>query len=58
MSIVYIGLGSNIGNREENCRQAIRFLEENGISVKKQSKMYETEPWGSKRPAKVYQHGN
>ena len=48
MATIYIGIGSNIGNREENCRQAIRFLEENGISVKKQSEMYETEPWGVK----------
>ena len=48
MSIAYIGLGSNIGNREENCKEAIRLLEENGISVKKQSSMYETEPWGVK----------
>lgn len=48
MSIVYIGLGSNIGNREENCKLAIRLLKENGIRVKKQSGMFETEPWGVK----------
>lgn len=48
MHIVYIGLGSNIGNREGNCRKAIRLLEENGLKVKKQSSMHETEPWGVK----------
>ena len=48
MSIVYIGLGSNIGNREENCRKAIKLLKENGIAVKKESSMHETEPWGVK----------
>ena len=48
MSIAYIGIGSNIGNREENCKLAIRLLKENGIRVKKQSGMFETEPWGVK----------
>ena len=48
MSIVYISIGSNLGDREENCRKAIKLLKENGIAVKKQSRMYETEPWGVK----------
>lgn len=48
MSTAYISLGSNLGKREENCNQAIKLLKENGIAVKKQSKMYETEPWGVK----------
>lgn len=48
MSIAYIGIGSNLGDREENCRKAISLMSENGIAVKKQSSMYETEPWGVK----------
>jgi 2-amino-4-hydroxy-6-hydroxymethyldihydropteridine diphosphokinase len=48
MSTVYIGIGSNIGNREDNCIHAIRLIEDNGIAVIKQSSMYETEPWGIK----------
>lgn len=48
MSIVSIGIGSNLGDRKENCRQAIKLIEKNGIVVKKQSRMYETEPWGVK----------
>ena len=48
MSIAYISIGSNLGDREENCRQAINLIEKNGIVVKKQSRMYETEPWGIK----------
>jgi 2-amino-4-hydroxy-6-hydroxymethyldihydropteridine diphosphokinase len=48
MSIAYIGIGSNIGNRGNNCRQAIKLIEKNGILIKKQSRMHETEPWGIK----------
>ena len=48
MAIAYISIGSNLGDREENCRQAIKLIEKNGIAVRKQSRMYETEPWGIK----------
>jgi len=48
MAIAYISIGSNLGNREENCRKAIKLIEKNGIAVEKQSRMYETEPWGVK----------
>src|SRR4030066_2062071 len=46
MAIVYIGIGSNLGNRQKNCSRAIELLEKRGIVVKKMSSMYETEPWG------------
>ncbi len=46
MSVVYIGIGSNIGAREDNCLRAIGLLEENGLSITKRSSLYETEPWG------------
>jgi dihydroneopterin aldolase/2-amino-4-hydroxy-6-hydroxymethyldihydropteridine diphosphokinase len=45
-SIVYIGIGSNLGNREKNCFRAIELLEKKGITVKKRSSLYETKPWG------------
>lgn len=48
MAIAYIGIGSNLGNRQENCLHAIELLEEKGIIVKKRSFMHETEPWGVK----------
>ena len=48
MSIVYIGIGSNLGKRRENCLLAIELIERKGISVKKRSSLYETEPWGVK----------
>ena len=46
MAKVYIGIGSNLGNREENCEKAIGLLLENGITVTRMSSMVETEPWG------------
>jgi 2-amino-4-hydroxy-6-hydroxymethyldihydropteridine diphosphokinase len=45
-STAYIGIGSNLGNREENCYRAIELLEKKGIKIKKKSSLYETEPWG------------
>jgi 2-amino-4-hydroxy-6-hydroxymethyldihydropteridine diphosphokinase len=46
-SLVYLGIGSNLGSRRENCLEAIRLLEESPfISVIKGSSFYETEPLG------------
>ncbi len=46
MAIVYIGLGSNLGDRHNNCLGAIELLKQNGLLVTRQSSMYETKPWG------------
>jgi 2-amino-4-hydroxy-6-hydroxymethyldihydropteridine diphosphokinase len=46
MSIVYIGIGSNLGDRYNNCLRAIELLRQNGLFVTKQSSMRETKPWG------------
>lgn len=48
MAIAYIGIGSNLGNRQENCLHAIELLQKKGIIVTKRSSLYETEPWGVK----------
>jgi len=48
MSNVYIGIGSNLGDRQGNCRNAIALFAENRINVTKVSSMIETEPWGVK----------
>ncbi len=48
MATVYIGIGSNLGNRQENCLRAIELLQKKGIIVTKCSSLYETEPWGVK----------
>jgi 2-amino-4-hydroxy-6-hydroxymethyldihydropteridine diphosphokinase len=42
----YLGLGSNVGEREENLRAAIRMLGERGVEVEAVSSAYETEPVG------------
>lgn len=52
MPTAYIGIGSNLGNREENCERAIRLLIEHGITVTKRSSMIETEPWGVREQPK------
>ncbi len=41
--IAYLSLGSNVGNRAENLREAVRRLTELGI-VEAESSLYETEP--------------
>ena len=43
---VYLSLGSNLGQREENLRKAIRLIHERVGEVVRQSSFIETEPWG------------
>lgn len=44
MARVYLGLGSNLGGRQANLRQALRLLEARGIRVVRASSLYETAP--------------
>ncbi|MFN3479713.1 MAG: 2-amino-4-hydroxy-6-hydroxymethyldihydropteridine diphosphokinase [Thermodesulfovibrionales bacterium] len=46
MAIVYLSIGSNLGRREDNCLKALKAIEEKGMTIKKRSLLYETEPWG------------
>ena len=46
MSRAYVALGSNLGDREENLRTALKHLQENGVDVIKTSTFIETEPYG------------
>ena len=43
---VYLGLGSNLGDREANIRKAIALIGERVGLVTRQSSLIETEPWG------------
>jgi len=42
----YLGLGSNLGDREANIRRALELLPLRGARVLVASPLYETEPWG------------
>ncbi|MEA2473157.1 MAG: 2-amino-4-hydroxy-6-hydroxymethyldihydropteridine diphosphokinase [Thermoleophilaceae bacterium] len=42
----YLGLGSNVGDREHNLRRACELLDEHGARVLRRSSLYETEPQG------------
>ena len=43
---VYLGLGSNLGDREANIQKAIKLIDERIGRVIRQSSLIETEPWG------------
>ena len=43
--VAYLGLGSNLGDREANIRGALMRLAQRA-SVERVSSLYETEPWG------------
>jgi 2-amino-4-hydroxy-6-hydroxymethyldihydropteridine diphosphokinase len=45
-SSVYLGLGSNVGDREANLREAIERIKRLGLEVVCASSIYETEPVG------------
>ena len=46
---VLIGIGSNLGSPQENCKKAISLLDElESISILKQSSFYQSEPIGKK----------
>lgn len=48
MTRAYLGLGSNLGNREDTLRQALQQLSNHpGIQSCKTASLYETAPWGN-----------
>lgn len=44
MVTTYIALGTNIGEREDNLRAALRHLPDVGVHIQRVSSVYETEP--------------
>ena len=46
MNNVFLGIGTNLGNRKVNLRKAIEMIGENIGKVIKSSFVYETAPWG------------
>lgn len=54
MSEVYLGIGTNLGDRLNNLLDAIRALNKVGVEVKEYSSVYETPPWGFESPEPFY----
>jgi 2-amino-4-hydroxy-6-hydroxymethyldihydropteridine diphosphokinase len=50
MALVYLSLGSNIGNRKSYICQAESLIIKNIGDIINASQLYETEPWGTKHP--------
>lgn len=48
MSSTFLLLGTNLGNRFENLRQALKLITTNVGEIISSSSVYETEPWGKK----------
>lgn len=48
MKTVFLGIGTNLGEREENLRKAITLIGEHIGIIIRISSVYETEPWGFK----------
>lgn len=46
MALAYLGIGTNVGHREQNIENCILLIKERIGNVKSVSSIYETEPWG------------
>ena len=46
MNVVFLGLGTNLGNRERNLKEAVNRIEESIGKVLDFSSVFETESWG------------
>lgn len=46
MAKVYLGLGTNLGDKENNLRTAVKYIEERIGKVVSLSAFYKTAPWG------------
>ena len=46
MATVYLGLGSNLGDRQKNIREAVSSLQKNAVAIEKISTIIETKPVG------------
>jgi 2-amino-4-hydroxy-6-hydroxymethyldihydropteridine diphosphokinase len=50
MTMIYLGLGSNLGNKEESLTQAIAEIEKQIGPIVARSAFFVTEPWGFESP--------
>jgi 2-amino-4-hydroxy-6-hydroxymethyldihydropteridine diphosphokinase len=54
MSLIYLLLGTNLGNKEANINDSKEKLLDKGLKIFKESSIYETEPWGFEHPESFY----
>ena len=54
VNVVYLGIGSNLGNKRRNIENAKYLLEKNSIKIVKSSNIYETYSWPNKNHPKFY----
>ena len=54
VNIVYLGIGSNLGNKKRNIEKTKYLLEKNQIKIIKSSGIYETYSWPNKKHPKFY----
>lgn len=50
LKLVYLSLGSNLGDRAAHLGQALTWLEQSGVHVRRRSAVYETQPVGMTSP--------
>jgi 2-amino-4-hydroxy-6-hydroxymethyldihydropteridine diphosphokinase len=54
MAVVYLLLGTNLGDKKTNLALAKEKIHQNGQIVTKESSVYETDPWGFDHPERFY----
>ena len=54
VNTVYLGVGSNLGNKKRNIEKVKFYLENNTIKILKCSSFYETYSWPNKKHPKFY----
>ena len=54
VNVVYLGIGSNLGNRINNIENAKYLLTKNQVEIIKSSSIYETYAWPNKKHPKFY----
>ena len=54
VNAVYLGIGSNLGNRKKNIEKAKYLLTKNPVKIVKSSSIYETYSWPNKKHPKFF----
>ena len=54
VNVIYLSIGSNLGNKKRNIEKAKFLLEENPIKIIRSSSIYETYAWPNRNHPKFY----